>query len=134
MLPQVPDHSNDSVDVRGGEKQGSTDRISSEQVRGRWGQWHRPESGGGTVTTWLPGRLSGKELACHCRRRGFDPWVRKIPWRRKWQPTPVFLPGKSHGWRSLAGYSPWGHKEPDMTEKLNSKAEHRGTGLGRSDQ
>ena len=40
----------------------------------------------------------------------FDSWVRKIPWRRKWQPTPVFLPGKSHGWRSLAGYSPWGCK------------------------
>src|SRR5574338_627821 len=38
-----------------------------------------------------------------CRRPGFDPWVRKIPWRRKWQPTPVLLPGKFHGWRSLAG-------------------------------
>ena len=46
---------------------------------------------------------------------GFDPWVRKIPWRRKWQPTPVFLPGKSQGQRSLAGYSPWGHKESDTT-------------------
>ena len=43
-----------------------------------------------------------------CRRPGFDPWVRKIPWRREWLPTPVFLPGKSHGQRSLAGYSPWG--------------------------
>ena len=40
-------------------------------------------------------------------------------WRRKWQPTPVFLPGKSHGWRSLVGYSPWGHKELDMTEQLH---------------
>ena len=47
-----------------------------------------------------------------------DSWVRKIPWRRKWQPTPVFLPGKSHDQRSLAGYSPWGHKEPEMTEPL----------------
>ena len=47
---------------------------------------------------------------------GFHPWLRKIPWRRNWQPTPVFLPGKSHGLRSLAGYSPWGHKESDMTE------------------
>ena len=45
------------------------------------------------------------------KKQGFDPWVRKIPWRRIWQPTPVFLPGKSHGQRSLAGYSPWGHKE-----------------------
>ena len=53
---------------------------------------------------------------CLCRRRGFDPWVRKIPWRRKWQPTPAFLPGKFHGQRSLAGYSPWSHKESDTTE------------------
>ena len=44
------------------------------------------------------------------RRPGFDPWVRKTPWQRKWQPTPVFLPGKSHGPRSLAGYSPWGRR------------------------
>ena len=47
------------------------------------------------------------------RRPGFDPWVGKIPWRRAWQPTPVFLPGKFHGQRNLAGCSPWGHKEPD---------------------
>ena len=45
------------------------------------------------------------------KRHRFEPWVRKIPWRRKWQPTPVFLPGESHGQRSLAGYRPWGHKE-----------------------
>ena len=51
----------------------------------------------------LPWCLSGKESACQFRRCGFDPWVGKIPWRRKWQPTPVFLPGKSHGQRSLAG-------------------------------
>ena len=56
---------------------------------------------------------SGKECACQCRtckRHGFDPWVGKIPRSRQWQPTPVFLPGKSHGQRSLAGYSPWGCK------------------------
>ena len=47
---------------------------------------------------------------------GFDPWVGKIPWRRKWQPTPVFLPGESHGQRSLVGYSPWGPRESDTTE------------------
>ena len=46
----------------------------------------------------------------------FDPWIGKIPWRRKWQPTPVFWPGESHGQRSLMGYSPWGCKELDMTE------------------
>ena len=46
----------------------------------------------------------------------FDSWVRKIPWRRKWQSTPVLLPGKSHGQKSLVGYSPWGRKELDTTE------------------
>ena len=46
----------------------------------------------------------------------FDPWVGKIPWRRAWQPDRVFLPGESPGWRSLAGYSPSGHREWDMTE------------------
>ena len=67
----------------------------------------------------FPGGASCKEPACQCRRhqrRGFNPWAGKIPWRRKWQPTLVSLPGKSHGQRSLAGYSPWGHKESDMTE------------------
>ena len=49
-------------------------------------------------------------------RHGFDSWVGKIPWRRAWQPTPVFLPGESHGQRSLEGYSPWSHKESDTTE------------------
>ena len=49
-------------------------------------------------------------------RYRFDPWVGKIPWWKAWQPTPVFLPGEFHGQRSLAGYSPWGHKELDMTE------------------
>ena len=44
-------------------------------------------------------------------RRGFDPWVRKIPWRKAWQPTAVLLPGESHGQRSLVGYSPWGCRE-----------------------
>ena len=52
-----------------------------------------------------------KESACQCRRCRFNPWVRKIPWRRKWQLTPVFLPGESHGQRSLLGYRPWGCKE-----------------------
>ena len=63
-------------------------------------------------TSWgFPGGASGKEPTCQCRRhrrQGFDPWVRKIPWRRAWQPTPAFLPGESHGQRSLASYS---HKE-----------------------
>ena len=73
--------------------------------------WLRP-----SVLWGLPLWLSDKESTCQCRRRRFNPWVRKIPWSRKWQPTPVFLPGKSHGRRSPAGYSPWGHKMSDMTE------------------
>ena len=49
-------------------------------------------------------------------RHGFDPWVGKIPWRKAWQSTPLFLPGESPGQRSLVGYSPWGHRELDTTE------------------
>ena len=49
---------------------------------------------------------------------GSNPWVRKIPWGRKWQSTPVFLPGEFHGQRSLMGYSSWGHKESDTAERL----------------
>ena len=67
----------------------------------------------------LPGGASGKEPTRQCRRHkrpGFDTWVGKIPWRRAWQPTPVFLPGESYGQRSLAGYSPWGCRESDTTE------------------
>ena len=63
----------------------------------------------------LSWQLSGKESTGQCRRLGFDPWVRRIPWRKKWQPTPAFLSGKSHGQGSLAGYSPWGLKESDTT-------------------
>ena len=54
--------------------------------------------------------FSSKKSTCQCWRCRFNPWVRKIPWRRKWQPTPIFLPGKSHRQGSLASYSPWGHK------------------------
>ena len=54
-----------------------------------------------------------------CRRLGFDPWVGMIPWRRKWQPTLLLLPGKSHGRRSLVGYSLQGRKESDTTEQLH---------------
>ena len=75
------------------------------------------------VFTGLPRWLSGKESAHQCRRcnrRRFHPRVGKIPWRRKWQPTPVFLSWKSHGQRNLVGYSPWGCKESDTTEQLNS--------------
>ena len=77
------------------------------------------------VWSWIwvewgfPGGASGKEPACQCGRylrHRFDPWVRKITWRRAWQPAQVFLPGESHGQRSLEGYSPWGLKVKDRTE------------------
>ena len=74
----------------------------------------------------FPGSANGKEPACHsrrCKRRRFDHWVRKILWRRAWQPTPIFLPEDSHGQRSLVGYSPRGCKESDTTEQLSMPAD-----------
>ena len=65
-----------------------------------------------SLSLGFPGGTAVKESVCQCRRGkrpGFYPWVQKSPW--KWQPTPVFLPEKSHGQRTLAGYSPWGHKK-----------------------
>ena len=73
-----------------------------------------------------PGDASDEESTCQRRRSKrlrFDPWVGKIPWRRAWQPTPVFLPGEFHGQKSLVGYSPWGHKESDRT-KVTKKHTH----------
>ena len=67
---------------------------------------------------WIKGKPT-----CQCRRckrLKFDPWVAKILWRRKWQPTPVFFPEKSHGQRNLTGYSPWGCKELDATEQTHT--------------
>ena len=69
-------------------------------------------------------RTGGKTPACQCKRHkrcGFNPWVRKIPWRRKWQPNPVLLPGKFRGQRSLVSYRPWGCKEWDMAEQLSTQ-------------
>ena len=68
---------------------------------------------------WLGASLvtDSKESAYKCRRPRFK--ARTIPWRRKWLPTPVFLPGKSHGQRNVVGYSPWSHKESDSTESLS---------------
>ena len=68
--------------------------------------------------TRLPWSLSLQRIRLQSRRPRFCPWVGKISWKRKWQPTPVLLPGEVHEQRSLAGYSPWGHKESDMTEQL----------------
>ena len=66
-------------------------------------------------TSWWLRRSS---VCQQSERPGFDPRVRKIPWKTKWQPTPVLLPRKFHGWRSLVGHSPWGHKESDTTKRL----------------
>ena len=79
--------------------------------------------GGNIYCYWHSRWLSGKKSAYQCRRhrrRRFSPWVRKIPWRRKWQPTPAFLPGESHGQRSLVGYSPQGRRESDTTKGLST--------------
>ena len=73
----------------------------------------------GWLTWGFPGSASGKEFVCQCKRHKrcwFNPWVWKIPWRKAGQPIPIFLPGESHGQRSLAGYSPCGHKESDTSE------------------
>ena len=66
----------------------------------------------------FPGGSDGKESACSARDSGSVLGSGRSPWRRDWQLTPVFLPGKSHGQRSLSGYRPWGHKEWDTTERL----------------
>ena len=86
----------------------------------------------GYYTFLKPRHLSGMLSGCKAwllvflqwGRPGFHPWFGKIPWRRKWQPTPVLLLGKSHGWRVLVSYSPRGHKESDTTEWLNSLVFH----------
>ena len=113
-----------STSLAGSKKQGIPPAPDSHSARER----HRPEQkppGQLSLTSaerygdyWgLPWWLSGKESTCQCRRCGFHPQVRKLSWRRKRQPTPVFLLGKSHGQRSLVGYSPWGRKESDTTEQ-----------------
>ena len=79
----------------------------------------------------LPLWLSGKESTCQCKRHSFNPWVGKIPWRRKWQPTSTYLPGKSHGQRNPVGYSPWGHKRvrQDLTTKQQQRVTHAQTNI-----
>ena len=82
---------------------------------------------------WFSWGCSRKGFACQCRRckrHGFDPWVRKISWSRKWQPPPVFLPENFHGQKSLVGYSPWGHRRV----KHNWVTEHIDVQLIKMDQ
>ena len=83
-------------------------------------QWHR-----------------GKESSCQCRRcerHGFDHWIGKIPWRMKWQPAPVFLPGKSHGQRNLVDCSPWGLTESDTTEHARTHTHALSLSLRRQEE
>ena len=84
-----------------------------------------------TILVGIQERFSWKfssNESCQCRRLGFNPRIGKILWRRQWQPTPIFLPGESHGQRSsLVGYSQWGHKESDMTEWLSLTHTHTHT-------
>ena len=68
----------------------------------------------------FPGGSVVKNPPADAQNTDSIPRSSKMPWRRKWQPTPVFLPAKSHGQKSLVGYSPWGHKESNMTEQLNN--------------
>ena len=80
----------------------------------------------------LPRWYSGKESAGQsrrCKRHGFDPWVRKIRWNRKWQPAPVFLPGKFHGQRCLVRYSLWGGKQLHKTKHMHIPQESQALGL-----
>ena len=79
------------------------------------------------IPPFTPGLLWGLRwyrICLQCRRSGFDPWVRTIPWRKEWLPTPELLPGEFHRQRSLAGYSPWGLKESDMTELTEHRSPH----------
>ena len=87
-----------------------------ESLRGKDGGWFLV-----SLKVGLPRWLSGKEPACQCRKHRSNPWVWKIPWGRKWQSTPVFLPGEFNGQRGLVGYSPWGCKELDTAEWLTQQ-------------
>ena len=80
------------------------------------------------LSKWLPRQHQWQRLACQCRRHKrceFTPWIGKSPWRRAWQPTPVSLPGESHGQRSLAGYSPQGHKDSNWSNLAHTHIAQR---------
>ena len=105
---------------------GSLTFLNINCDQGQWVKWNNEKSTSFLVFSisvsheGRPRWLSDNESACQCRRhrrREFNPWVRKIPWRREWQPAPIFLPGKSHG---LVGYCPWCCKMLDMTEWLST--------------
>ena len=94
------------------EEAGRLQSVGSQRVGNNW-----------ATSLWLSSKPSlvaqMVKICLQCRRPMFNPWIGKIPWRRERQPSPVFLPEKSHGWRRLVGYSPWGCKESDITEQLH---------------
>ena len=93
--------------------------LSSRGTRTKpYGSAHQVFQQRGSGILGLPRWHSGKESICNSEGPGLILESGKIPWRREWQPTPVFLPGEFQGWRNLAGSSPWGHKESDTTEWL----------------
>ena len=92
--------------------------LCRELISVTYPTWSASEVGNHQWFTGLPWRLRQWKIWLQCGRPRFNPWVSKISWRLEWLPTPVFLPGESHGQRSLVGCSPWGHKESDMTEWL----------------
>ena len=116
-----------SPELHGGCTFGTTPSVwgrawSRGEIRGmnlEFITWNRSSI---TIRWGEPWGLSGEESACQCRRCRFNPWVGKIPWRRKWQAAPAFLPGESRGLRNQANYSPWGCEETTMTEA----SEHAG--------
>ena len=113
--------------------------VAPEERGGGWERWEAISSlaclslrlvvinGNMEGLLWWLRRL---RICLQCRRPGFDPWIGKVPWRREWLPTPVFLPGEFYGQRHLAGYSPWHHKELDTTERWTYTVEIWNLGRG----
>ena len=112
-------HDGHEFEQADGQKSLVCDHGVTESDTTDWLNW--PEGSGLGLPRWL----SGKESASQCRRCGFSPWVGKIPWRRERKPIPVVLPEKSHGQRSLVGYSPSSHKESGTTQWLSTQT-HEG--------
>ena len=88
------------------------------QIWGKVRYFYSEKANNRCTQLWASLLAQTVKICLQCRRPRFVPWVRKTPWRRAWQPTPVFLPGESHGQRSLVGYRPWSCKESDSTKQL----------------
>ena len=99
----------------------STKNAGDPEVRKICGRRERLPT---PVFLGFPGGSDGKEFTCNARDLGSIPGLGRFPWRRKWQPTPVFWPKEFHGLGSLAGHSPWGHRESDTTEQLSFTTEN----------